>query len=164
MINKNKWIILIILAVFVSIGTYCLYYYYPRKIAFEFVKEIEKPNKEYDLSQFVGFHYVQNNKDFLFYLAAYNKAQYYKQSNNQDYDSLFVQNLSKELNFDKYDYIMTYQKQLKALTYSPYLAKKEDLMGYLSEKSLIPTFDTVITDKLYIYRIKKNNEYRAPGP
>ena len=83
---------------------------------------------------------------------------------SQGYDYIFVHNLSKTLDYEKYDYIITYQKQLKALTYSPYLAKKEDFCSYLKEKPLIPTFDTVITDKVYIYRIEKNDKYRAPGP
>ncbi len=164
MIKKTKWIILIILAVLVSVGTYCLYYYCPRKIAFDFVKEIEKPNKEYDKSKFIGFNYIKDADWLMFYMVDYYKKESCIRNGLIVYDSLFVQNLSKELNFDKYDYIITYQKQLKELQHSPYLTKKRDGLYFEKQVPLIPTFDTVITDKLYIYRIKKNNEYRAPRP
>ena len=80
------------------------------------------------------------------------------------YDSIFVQNLAKEFDFKKHDYIITYQKQLKALRHSPHLAKTEDDLYFDKKTPLIPTFDTVLTDKVYIYRIKKNNKYRSFGP
>ena len=164
MIKKKKWRILIMLMVFVSVGAYCLYYYYSRKITFEFVKEIEKPNVEYDLSQFIGFHYINDADRLMFFLIEYYKKASCIRDSLGGYDSLFVQNLSKELNFDKYDYIITYHKQLKELRHSPYLTKKRDGLYFEKQIPLIPTFDTLMTDKLYIYRIKKNNKYRAPGP
>ena len=80
------------------------------------------------------------------------------------YDTIFVTNLAKELDFDRYDYIITYQKQLKELRYSPYLTKTEDGLYHDKRTPLIPTWDSVQTDKVYIYRIKKNEKYRSPGP
>lgn len=163
MIIKNKWRILIILAVFISVGIYCLYYYYPRRIDFEFVKEINKPDPDFEQYQSVSFNYIENKERLTFWLIE--KYKYpYSWSDYICYDSLFVQNLSKELNFDKYDYIITYHKQLKELRHSPYLTKKRDDLYFEKQIPLIPNFDTLITDKLYIYRIKKNNKYRAPGP
>ncbi|MDX9799105.1 MAG: hypothetical protein RBT05_09645 [Bacteroidales bacterium] len=164
MIKKKKSRILIILAVFISVGIYCLYYYYPRRIDFEFVKEIEKPNKEYDNSQFIGFDYIKDADRLMFFMVDYYKKASCIRDSLGGYDSLFVQNLSNELNFDKYDYIITYHKQLKELRHSPYLTKKRDGLYFEKQIPLIPNFDTLITDKLYIYRIKKNNKYRAPGP
>ena len=164
MIIKNKWRILIILAVFISVGIYCLYYYYPRRIDFEFVKEIEKPNVEYDSSQFIGFDYINDANRLMFFMVDYYKKASCIRDSLGGYDSLFVQNLSKELHFDKYDYIITYHKQLKELRHSPYLTKKRDGLYFEKQIPLIPAFDTLMTDKLYIYRIKKNNKYRAPGP
>jgi hypothetical protein len=125
--------------------------------------EIPKPYLDFDRIDYVSFDYVENKKRLMFYMVDYYKEEPYLKSEYSGYDSIFVENISKELNFDKYNYIITYQKQLKALTYSPYLAKKEDFLS-LPEKPLIPTFDTIITDKVYIYRIRKNNKYRAPGP
>ena len=73
MINKNKWRILIILAVFVSVGAYCLYYYHTKRIAFTFVKEIPIPNENYDNSQFIGFHYIKDVDRLMFFLVDYYK-------------------------------------------------------------------------------------------
>jgi len=162
MINKNKWRILIILVVFVSVGAYFLYYYHTRRIAFTFVKEIPIPNENYDNSRWFSYHYIQNEERLMYCLI-----DYYKHRNppQQGYDSTFAHNVGNAFDYEHYDYIMVYQKQLKDLTYSPYLAKKYDYIGNCeAKKPLIPTFDTVITDKVYIYRIKKNNKYRAPGP
>jgi hypothetical protein len=161
--QKKMIILLSIIITSIVVGFYCLYYYYPRKISFEFIKSVNKPDKKYDNSQFIGFHYVSNEEELMFWLVK--KYEYpYSCSDDIGYDSIFVENLRKDLDFKTYDYIITYQKKLKVLTYSPYLAKKRDLMDYLTEKPLIPTFDTIITDKIYLYQIKKNNQYRAPGP
>ena len=59
---------------------------------------------------------------------------------------------------------MVYQRQLKELRHSPYFTKTIDGLYFDKRTPLIPTWDSVITDKVYIYRIKKSNKYRAPGP
>ena len=160
MMRKIKLIILII--IFISVGTYCFYYYYPRKVSFELAKEIEKPYPEFDRTFYVGFDYVVNVERFFVYMIYYYEEfpQYYRKG----YDTIFVTNLAKELDFDRYDYIITYQKQLKELRYSPYLTKTEDGLYHDKRTPLIPTWDSVQTDKVYIYRIKKNNKFRAFGP
>ena len=38
------------------------------------------------------------------------------------------------------------------------------LYDYDKKTPLIPTWDKEVTDSLYVYRIKKNNRFRAPGP
>lgn len=143
---------------------FCFYYYYPRKVSFELTKEIAKPNIGFDRTYYLGFDYTKNEEKLIFYLVDYYKKLSCIKASLKGYDSVFVQNIGKELDFNRYDYLITYQKKLTSLTYSPYLAKKKDCMNYLPERPLIPTFDTIITDKIYIYRIKKNNKYRAPGP
>ena len=158
--RKIKLIILII--IFISVGTYCFYYYYPRKVSFELAKEIEKPYPEFDRTFYVGFDYVVNVERFFVYMIYHYEEfpKYYRKG----YDTIFVTNLAKELDFDRYDYIITYQKQLKELRYSPYLTKTEDGLYHDKRTPLIPTWDSVQTDKVYIYRIKKNNKFRAFGP
>jgi len=160
MMRKIKLIILII--IFISVGTYCFYYYYPRKVSFELAKEIEKPYPEFDRTFYVGFDYVVNVERFFVYMIYHYEEfpKYYRKG----YDTIFVTNLAKELDFDRYDYIITYQKQLKELRYSPYLTKTEDGLYHDKRTPLIPTWDSVQTDKVYIYRIKKNNKFRAFGP
>ena len=157
---KKKVLYIITMVVFV-VGLYILYYYYPRKVSFELAEEILKPHKEFDNSQFIGFEYADSKYRLIYWLVKHYEPFYPKE---QRYDSLFVENLAKELDFDRYDYIITYQKQLKELRYSPYLTKTEDGLCHDKQIPLIPTWDGVITDKVYIYRIKKNNIFRAPGP
>ena len=162
MIRKIKFIILII--IFISVGTYCFYYYYPRKVSFELSKEIDKPYSEFSRIDYVGFDYIENAERFKFFMVYYyNKASCIK-AELKGYSLIFVENLAKELDFDRYDYIITYQKQLKELRYSPYLTKTEDGLCHDKRTPLIPTWDSVQTDKVYIYRIKKNEKYRSPGP
>jgi hypothetical protein len=85
--------------------------------------------------------------------------------NGLGYDSLYVENLSKDLDFINSDYLITYQRKLSKLHHSPYLTiLKDGLYDYDKRIPLIPTWDKEVTDSLYIYRIKKNNRFRAPGP
>ena len=148
--------------IFISVGTYCFYYYYPRKVSFELAKEIDKPYSEFSRIDYVGFDYIVNVERFFVYMIYHYEEfpQYYRKG----YDTIFVTNLAKELDFDRYDYLITYQKQLKELRYSPYLTKTEDGLCHDKQIPLIPTWDSVQTDKVYIYRIKKNEKYRSPGP
>ncbi len=159
---KKRILLLLIIITLISICIYCLYYYYPRKISFELFIEIPKPTESYDNSQWLSYHYIQNEERLIYFLTDYYKQRYPPQ---QGYDDLFAYNVSRTFDFKNYDYIMVYQKQLKSLSYSPYLAKKEDGIGDCEKKKpLIPAFDTTLTDRVYIYRIKKNNKYRPPGP
>lgn len=162
--NMKKIALLLIGIIILTFGGYCVYYFYPRKVSFELTKEISKPNDFFDYSQFLGFNYIRDEKLLMYWLVDFYKKTSCIRDSLFGYDTLFVQNLSKELDFDKYDYLITYHKKLNKLTYSPYLAKKEDFCGYLKEKPLIPTLDTVITDKVYIYRIKKTDKFRSPCP
>ena len=148
-----------VVALIVGLGV--LYYYYPRNVSFELAKEILKPHKEFDNSQFIGFEYVDCKDRLVYWLVEHYKLFY---SEEQLYDSAFAENLSKELDFKRFDYIITYQKQLLALKHSPYLTKTEDGLYFDKKTPLIPTWDSVITDKIYLYRIKKNNKYRSFGP
>ena len=143
------------------VGLCILFYYYPRHVSFELAKEILKPSKEFDNSQFIGFEYVDSKDRLVYWLVEHYKHFY---PDGQLYDSNFVDNLGNELDFRKFDYIITYQKQLKELRHSPYLTKAKDDLYFDKKTPLIPTWDSVITNKVYLYRIKKNNKYRSPGP
>ena len=152
----------IIILILIFVGIYCIHYYYPRKVSFNLAKEIDKPNERFDYSRQFSYYYAENEKRLIYFLTDYYK---HRDPPQQGYDSVFAYNVSKNLDYEHYDYIIICQKQLKALTYSPYLAKKEDWIGDCEKKKpLIPTYDTVITDKVYIYQIEKNNIYRSPGP
>ena len=158
---KKKKLYAVTTLLFVA-GLCFLYYFYPRNVHFELAKEIEKPNPEFDYSYCKGFEYVANKESlFSCMVYCYEEPQF---RDMKGYDTVFVKTLSKDLDFDRYDYIIAYQKKLKKLRHSPYLTKTEDGLYHETKTPLIPTWDSRITDKLYIYRIKKNNKFREPGP
>ena len=144
------------------VGSCFVYYFYPRSVHFELAKEIEKPNPEFDRSYFVGFEYIENKESLFFYMVYRYEEPPFRDM--KGYDTVFVKTLSKDLDFDRYDYIIAYQKKLKKLRYSPYLTKTEDDLYFEERTPLIPIWDSVRTDKVYIYRIKKNNKFRSYGP
>lgn len=159
--KKITFFVITLVSVF---GLCILYYYYPRKVSFELAEELEIPYPEFDRSYFIGFDYVEDAERFKYYMVDY----YFKKScidaGLKGYSLLFSDSLANRLDFTKYDYIITYQKQLKALRHSPHLTRTWDSFDWLERTPLIPTWDSVLTNKVYIYRIKKNNKFRAFGP
>ena len=160
---KKKFLYFATTAVFV-VGLCFLYYYYPRKVSFELAKEIEKPYPEFDRTSYVGFDYVEDEERFKFFMVYfYNKASCVE-AELKGYSLFFVETLANKFDFTEYDYLITYQKRLQYLQHSPYLTKTADGLSFDKRTPLIPSWDSVQTDKVYIYRIKKNNRFRAPGP
>ncbi|MDR3048156.1 MAG: hypothetical protein LBU51_11230 [Bacteroidales bacterium] len=159
--KMSYWGIAIIVLAVGVVELYRLYYYYPRTVSFELTNEILKFENCYPRN---GFDYVENAEQLMYWLVTFYQRDICVERGLTGYDSIFVQNISKELDFKKCDYLITYQKQLKELQHSPYLTKTEDDLYFDKRTPLIPTWDSVITDKVYIYRIKKNNKYRSFGP
>ena len=154
----------VIIATTLFLGLSALYFFCPRKVSFELAIEMTRSNDDFDNSQFMSYHYVRSADelvylwvDFYGYLSA-------RQKDKKGYDSLFVSTFAKSLDFEKYDYLLAFRRQFKALHHSPYLTKTEDLLYHDKRIPLIPTWDSEITDQIYIYRIKKNRRFRAPGP
>lgn len=157
---KMKKIFLIVVSSIVAFA----YYFYPRTVSFEFVEEIPLPTDAFDRREYIGFDYVESVDWLYFYLV-----EFYERILNDDpklkgYDRDFVRQLSEGFDFEKYDYLITYQKILNKLQYSPYLTKEKDDIYFDKRTPLIPTWNKRGTDKVYIYRIKKNDHFRAPGP
>ncbi|WP_411915695.1 hypothetical protein [Porphyromonas miyakawae] len=155
-----KKIFLIVLSCIVAFA----YYFYPRTVSFEFVEEIPLPTDAFDRREYIGFDYVESVDRLYFYLV-----EFYERIPNDDpklkgYDRDFVRQLSEGFDFEKYDYLITYQKTLNKLQYSPYLTKEKDDIYFDKRTPLIPTWNKRGTDKVYVYRIKKNDHFRAPGP
>jgi hypothetical protein len=157
----KKTLLYIVLTVVFIVGLCIWYYYYPRKVPFELAKEIEKPCPEFDNSQFMGFEYARSKEEFMYWLTKHYSSFYL---NNQIYDSIFAEKIANEFDFTRYDYLITYQKKLKDLHHSPYLTKSADDLYFDKRTPLIPEWDSSQANNVYIYRIKKNNQLRAPGP
>ena len=158
-------VIIIVLTIPIFFWGSGIWYNHPRKFAFELTLEIPKPNATFDRSDWLSYDYIRDNDELFFFMVEYyNKFSSVHKLYKAGYDTLFIENLSKQLDFKRYDYIITYKKQLKSLDHSPYLTKHQDGLYFDKRTPLIPSFDTIITNKVYIYQIKKNKKFRAPGP
>ena len=164
--NHMKKIPVFIVFCLLPLGITIILFFFPRKVSFELIKQIEKPCIEFDYSYYGWLNYVDEKERLFFYLYEYyNLPKYSYNMNGLGYDSLYVENLSKDLDFMNSDYLITYQRKLIKLHYSPYLTiSKDGLYDYDKKTPLIPTWDKEVTDSLYVYRLKKNNRFRAPGP
>ncbi len=158
---KEKMLYIVTTVVFV-VGLCILYYYYPRKVSFELAKEIE-PFTGLS-SPMNGFNYVKDENELFFWLIYCYDKPICKERGLMGYSLPFVKRLASELDFETYDYLITYKQKLQSLFYSSYLTRTKDGLYFDKLTPLIPEFYPEITDKVYIYRIKKNNKFRAPGP
>lgn len=159
-----KKILYCVVLIVVSSIVAVTYYYYPRTVSFEFVEEIPLPTNAFDRRAYIGFDYVENVDWLYFYLVEFYERIPYDDPKLKGYDRTFVQQLAEDFDFENYDYLITYQKTLSKLQYSPYLTKEKDDIYFDKRTPLIPTWNKAETDKVYIYRIKKNDHFRAPGP
>ncbi|MDD4395842.1 MAG: hypothetical protein PHQ33_08150 [Bacteroidales bacterium] len=157
--------ILVVILVFLSIIMFSIYYFVPRHVDFELIKTIEQPDPFYDRTEYKGFDYIYSQDDLWFWLREWYSTDPILCDSIVGYDSTFIAQLTKELDCNNYDYIITYQKKLLLLNYSPYLTQTKDRIYWDKKIPLIPSFDTIFTDSVYIYRIKNyNNKFRHPGP
>ena len=133
----------------------CYFYYYSHRYV-EFEKVAELYDMEFRWRSSYRAEYVCD-KDELMYILVENRERYYKpdaSTNDVPYDTDMVLSLAQSMDFEKYDYIITYNRELEKLVYAPYLSDcMEDLM-WQEKISLIPLYQGV-TDYVYIYRIKK---------
>lgn len=141
---KIKKIIYLILLIGI-IGS-VLYYFYPRNVAFSLYREFDITNKE----EFFPYHYVDNEDIFCVLLIKEN-----------GYDSVFVTDIAKKIDFINYNYIITFNKNLLKLSYSPYYTDFEDGCPSVKLTPLIPKYSQNKTNKMYIYKIKKNSKFRG---
>lgn len=139
-------------------------YHYPRKVSFELVKEIDKPQLDFHRTDYIGFDYIRNVEQLYYYMIDYYNKESCVNTGLKGYNPFFVKNLAVEFDFSTYDYIITYEKMLRSLKYSLHLTNTKDGLCFDRRTPLIPIWDTVNTNKVYIYRIKKNSKFRAPGP
>ena len=160
----KKTIIIGFLALLV-IAASLTYYYYPRKVKFKLVYSLDKPDyatyPDYDLYSFKGFHKAEDADELKYWLLEYPKKEGYPECS---FDSLSVERIANELDFEKYDYLITYQKKLLELRHSPHLRKAKDGLYFDKRIPLICTWDTTRTEAAYIYRIRSNKHFRTIGP
>ena len=98
-----------------------MYYFIPRSVPFVLEKEMEKPSREFDYHYCMGFYEAGCKERLMFLLTEKMKEESYSQG--KAYDSTFVDDIAKDFDFEKYDYLITYQKKLLKLQHSPHLTK-----------------------------------------
>ena len=156
----------IIIAIFVlSILLWCIYYFVPRHVIFEHVKTINQPIRYYDRTEETNFNYISNKNDLWWWFRDwYSTDPLFIEKGIIGYDSLFIAQLSEELDYCNYDYIITYQRELKELKHSPYMSHDDAAYYFDKRTPLIPVFKEKHTTKVYIYKIKKSGDFRSTGP
>ena len=146
-----------IITVFLSIILFgfLICFYYPRNVSFS-------------LAQSILLHEdcIINTGETFIYFRDLNKMHYFF-TDRHDWRCSKDIKINIDFNvfdFDKYDYLVFYRKKPYALSYSPYLTKIRDDLHYDSRIPLIPKFEKIEYDSIFIYKIKKSPKFRAPGP
>lgn len=145
--RKRQYMTIII--VFLLIGVLIFgYYYYPRKVNFELVNQVKVAQVDHPII-------VVSERKIL--------DKFLKEIFETEQISDITIDYSL-LDFNKNDYVISFNKKLLSLKHSPYLSKKYDLCPYLKEKPVIPEFTNDIDESIYIYKIDKKGKYRAICP
>lgn len=82
----------------------------------------------------------------------------------------FKYNINKDtllmsLDFNKYDYIASYEKKITNVEYNSEYAKKHDFCDYIKEKPLKVTYSNIAyKNMIFIYKIFDKNKYRHLCP
>jgi len=127
-----------------------LYYHYPRKVKyiFEGQYEIENPIEHPFL--------LTSSPDALSHIL--------NSPTNPFLPFAEVINISN-LDFDHYDYLITFGRHLTSLTYTPYYALKYDQCPFLKKKPIKATYDTdIIGSYICVYKLEEKNKYRLICP
>lgn len=155
--SKHKRIALwafIAIIVGATLVSVCGYYYIPRNMRFSKVAQIYD-NSDF-LSSFTGFHYVSNEDELHYWLIEYRIER--QMPPCQD-----IEKCATTMDFERYDYLITYHKPLRKLQYSPYLRKMYDGLYFDPKMPLVAQWG-MTTDSIYIYQIYKNSRFRSVGP
>ena len=159
--NKKTYISLLIIAAVTIICVAIFNYYHERIALFKYVMSIPTFHNCYPR----GIDYVENEDRLYFYLVGYYQKPSCQEAKLEGYDSVYVSKIISNFDFRKYDYIISYMKKISTLKHSPYLTKNQDNLYDIDERiPLIAEYEKGTYDSLFIYRIEKNTEYRAPGP
>lgn len=130
----------------------CGYYliFYPHSMPFQFDCAMAMDGNTHSPS---SFYYAPTEDWFLYWIDT-----------SEDIPQLVVRPDLSHFDFEKYDYLLYKGKKLTSLNYSPWLTYTEDEIHYDKRIPLISTLEDASLDTLYIYKIKKTNKFRPPGP
>ncbi len=163
--NKKVLVLLIVAITIIAICGYFIHYYRETNVDFQFVKTFRIPNNEYDQRSFTSYYYITSDELLDYFLGEYLTNHY-----GYCYDSLFIDKMKGELNFKDYHYLLSPQKKIINLSYSPshnknYYDGCGHLLHDLGDRNVLePVFENGFIDSMYLYRIEKTDKFIQPGP
>ena len=164
--KRKRLLIAFVLAIAIlGVCGYFIHYYRVKHVDFQFVKTFQVPNKKYNQTSFTSYYYIDSDESLNHFLGKYLSDHF-----GYCYDGLFIDKMKGEFNFKDYDYLLSPQKKIINLSYSPSHNKNYyDGCGHqlhaLGDRDVLePVFDKGSIDSMYLYRIKKTDKFIQPGP
>ena len=154
-----KYIIILIIVI-VTLMSIVIYYNYERVVPFEYVTSLPKFHNCY----FKDIDYIDSEKRMHVWLVDFYRKQSCKKAGLTGYEDKYISVLSNKMDFTNYDYVISYMKKIKILKHSPYLTNKHDNLYFDKRIPLIAEYQKGEFDSVFIYKIRKNGKFRAPGP
>ena len=154
------YMIKIIISLLIVLCGFCYWYCSPRKIIPHLEYVLPIPNKTFDMYNCKSYLFIQDSSDLFLYLLD-DKSFSIPDRGFRDSD---VRMLNEKLNYKDNSYILTWNRKLVNLRYSPYLTRHSDGLYFDARTPLFPIFDSTKTNNLFLYSIPKTMKYRAPGP
>lgn len=150
---KRKHVLAIIATgILISIAAYYCNYYWERSIPFDYVTGVPLVEGYYPH----GDRLVQTKEEMYEVFCS--------DEITAHYDSAFLSQYIEAIDYEKYDYIISYMGRITAMSYSPYLSDTEDGMPSVPKIPIISRYKKQKVDSLYIYRIQTSDKFRVPGP
>ena len=150
---KRKHVLAIMVTgILIAVAAYYCNYYWERSEPFEFVCGI--PGGEGCHPQ--GIDYVRDKEQMLHFLT--------EEGERGVDQSASILKYVDTLNYERYDYILSYMRKIESLNYSPYLSDLHDCAPSLPQTPIVPTYYGQQYDSIYIYRVQANDKFRHPAP
>ena len=150
---KRKHVLAIMVTgILIAVAAYYCNYYWERSEPFEFVCGI--PGGEGCRPQ--GIDYVRDQEQMLHFLT--------EEGERGVDESASILKYVDTLNYERYDYILSYMRKIESLNYSPYLSDLHDCAPSLPQTPIVPTYYGQQYDSIYIYRVQANDKFRHPAP
>jgi len=141
---------LIVLVLIVIISCCLIFYYYKRTVNYSLEKVISYPNNLIDYN--LGI--LWNEKP-----TEYKINQLICHDSNFSYLKEYLENM----NFDKNGYLISNGRKITSVYWSPHLADRFYKRYPYRWRPVCVEYDTVLSNNIYVYKIKRN-KYRNMAP
>lgn len=165
LLQKKHKVVILISVILLSIFVFAVYYFYPRKIKFQYVYQIPITNSTFN---YPGLWGIAENQKRLYFLLLdlfapprISKFTPHYMIGGIGVDSTYLEQLLPLFDFANYNYIILYQYQLSELIYAPGF---KDGIYHDKRTPIYPMYDSIPSRYVYIYSIEKNDKFRETGP